>query len=51
MKEAVRINSRPKKNRRQCGKSLFAEYTLKPEAVLQVVGLKAVGTCHIGVAM
>jgi len=31
------------------GKKLFAEYTLKPEALLQVVGLKGAGSDHIEV--
>src|SRR5262249_51763708 len=34
---------------RRDGAALYAEYTLKPEALLQVVGLKGVGTNHIEV--
>jgi len=36
-------------NMRREGQALYAEYTLKPEAVLQVVGLKGVGTAHMEV--
>jgi hypothetical protein len=36
-------------NMRREGEKLFAEYTLKPEALLQVVGLKAVGNDYIEV--
>jgi hypothetical protein len=36
-------------NVRRDGKMLFREYTLKPEALLQVVGLKGLGTGHIEV--
>ena len=33
------------------GEKLYAEYTLKPEALLQVVGLKAVGNDYMEVPM
>jgi hypothetical protein len=36
-------------NRRRDGAMLFAEYTLKPEALLQVVGSKCAGTDYIDV--
>jgi DNA invertase Pin-like site-specific DNA recombinase len=36
-------------NMRREGEKLFAEYTLKPEALLQVVGLKAVGNDYMEV--
>ena len=36
-------------NMRRDGEMLFAEYTLKCEALLQVVGLKGLGTNHIDV--
>ena len=36
-------------NMRRDGAALYAENTLKPEALLQVVGLKALGTDHIEV--
>jgi site-specific DNA recombinase len=36
-------------NLRRDGKMLYAEYTLKPEAILQVVGLKGLGSAHIEV--
>jgi hypothetical protein len=36
-------------NMRRDGNMLFAEHTLKPEALLQVVALKGLGTGHIEV--
>ncbi len=36
-------------NLRRDGTALYAEYTLKPEALLQVVGLKRLGSAHIEV--
>jgi hypothetical protein len=36
-------------NMRREGEMLFAEYSLKPEALLRVVGLKAAGSSHIEV--
>jgi site-specific DNA recombinase len=36
-------------NLRRDGKALYAEYTLKPEALLQVVGLKRLGSAHMEV--
>jgi site-specific DNA recombinase len=36
-------------NMRRDGRALYAEYTLKPEAVLQVVGLKGPGSAHMEV--
>jgi hypothetical protein len=36
-------------NLRRDGEMLFAEYTLTPEALLQVVSLKGLGTAHIEV--
>jgi site-specific DNA recombinase len=36
-------------NMRRDGRALYAEYTLKPEAVLQVVGLKGPGSAHMAV--
>jgi hypothetical protein len=36
-------------NLKREGKMLFAEYTLKPEALLQVVGLKGGGSAHMEV--
>jgi len=38
-------------NMRRDGAGLYAEYTLKPEALLQVLGLKGLGSAHIEVPM